>query len=54
MKSSYRAFIEKLKVVITPLSGIVITTIGISLIKVGVTDIAGGVGARKTLALEAI
>ncbi|WP_373950365.1 uracil-xanthine permease family protein [Vibrio pomeroyi] len=40
-------FIEKLKVVITPVvTGIVITTIGISLIKVGVTDIAGGVGAE--------
>ncbi|MGR5092921.1 nucleobase:cation symporter-2 family protein [Vibrio maritimus] len=40
-------FIDKLKVVITPVvTGIVITTIGISLIKVGVTDIAGGVGAE--------
>ncbi|MEZ8058546.1 uracil-xanthine permease family protein [Vibrio splendidus] len=40
-------FIEKLKVVITPVvTGIVITTIGVSLIKVGVTDIAGGVGAE--------
>lgn len=39
-------FIDKLKVVITPVvTGIVITTIGISLIKVGVTDIAGGFGA---------
>jgi xanthine permease XanP len=40
-------FIDKLKVVITPVvTGIVITTIGISLIKVGVTDIAGGFGAE--------
>ncbi|WP_299690272.1 nucleobase:cation symporter-2 family protein [uncultured Vibrio sp.] len=40
-------FIEKLKVIITPVvTGIVITTIGISLIKVGVTDIAGGFGAE--------
>lgn len=39
-------FIDKLKIVITPVvTGIVITTIGIYLIKVGVTDIAGGVGA---------
>jgi xanthine permease XanP len=40
-------FIDKLKVVITPVvTGIVITTIGISLIKVGITDIAGGFGAE--------
>ncbi|WP_295895085.1 nucleobase:cation symporter-2 family protein [uncultured Vibrio sp.] len=40
-------FIEKLKVVITPVvTGIVITTIGVSLIKVGITDIAGGFGAE--------
>lgn len=40
-------FIDKLKIVITPVvTGIVITTIGIYLIKVGVTDIAGGVGAE--------
>lgn len=39
-------FIDKLKSVITPVvTGIVITTIGISLIKVGITDIAGGFGA---------
>jgi xanthine permease XanP len=39
-------FIDKIKKVITPLtSGIVITTIGISLIKVGVTDFAGGFGS---------
>ena len=41
-------FIDKLKVVITPVvTGIVITTIGISLIKVGITDIAGGFGAEN-------
>lgn len=40
-------FIDKLKAVITPVvTGIVITTIGISLIKVGITDIAGGFGAE--------
>jgi xanthine permease XanP len=40
-------FIDKLKIVITPVvTGIVITAIGIYLIKVGVTDIAGGVGAE--------
>ncbi|MBV1788109.1 purine permease [Marinobacterium sp. D7] len=39
-------FIHKLQHVITPLvTGIVITIIGISLIKVGMTDLAGGVGA---------
>lgn len=39
-------FITQLKRIITPLTtGIVITTIGISLIKVGMTDIAGGFGA---------
>lgn len=38
-------FIEKVKRIITPLTtGIVITTIGISLIKVGITDLAGGFG----------
>lgn len=38
-------FVEKIKRVITPLTtGIVITTIGVSLIKVGMTDIAGGFG----------
>lgn len=38
-------FIDKIKRIITPLtSGIVITTIGISLIKVGLTDFAGGYG----------
>ncbi|MEM0910720.1 MAG: nucleobase:cation symporter-2 family protein [Pseudomonadota bacterium] len=40
-------FIHKIKRIITPLTtGIVITTIGISLIKVGATDIAGGYGAE--------
>ncbi|MFT5276500.1 MAG: xanthine permease XanP [Glaciecola sp.] len=39
-------FIEHVKKIITPLTtGIVITTIGLSLIKVGMTDIAGGFGA---------
>lgn len=39
-------FVHKLKRVITPLTtGIVITTIGISLIKVGMTDLAGGYGS---------
>lgn len=39
-------FIGYLKAVITPLTtGIVITTIGITLIKVGMTDLAGGYGA---------
>ena len=38
-------FIEKLKRVITPIvTGIVITIIGLSLIKVGMTDLAGGFG----------
>lgn len=39
-------FIRYVKKVITPLTtGVVITTIGVSLIKVGMTDIAGGYGA---------
>lgn len=39
-------FIERIKRVITPVvTGIVITTIGLYLIKVGTTDLAGGVGA---------
>ncbi|GAA6167723.1 uracil-xanthine permease family protein [Sessilibacter corallicola] len=39
-------FIHKLRRIITPLvTGIVIVTIGVSLIKVGMTDIAGGYGA---------
>lgn len=41
-------FIERIKRIITPLTtGIVITTIGISLIKVGATDVAGGFGAAE-------
>lgn len=39
-------FIPRLKKIVTPLvTGIVITSIGISLIKVGMTDLAGGVDA---------
>lgn len=39
-------FIHRLKTIITPLTtGIVITAIGLSLIKVGMTDLAGGFGA---------
>ena len=39
-------FIDKAKRIITPLTaGIVIVTIGISLIKVGLTDLAGGYGS---------
>ncbi|MDP5252818.1 MULTISPECIES: nucleobase:cation symporter-2 family protein [unclassified Vibrio] len=39
-------FLDKLKNVITPIvTGIVVTTIGISLIKVGMTDLAGGFNA---------
>ncbi|MBF9002602.1 nucleobase:cation symporter-2 family protein [Vibrio nitrifigilis] len=39
-------FIGKLHRIVTPVvTGIVVTTIGISLIKVGMTDLAGGVGA---------
>jgi xanthine permease XanP len=38
-------FIPRLRKIVTPLvTGIVITSIGISLIKVGMTDLAGGVG----------
>lgn len=41
-------FIAKLKRIITPLvTGIVITTIGVSLIKVGMTDLAGGYGSAE-------
>ena len=41
-------FVEKIKRVITPLTtGIVITTIGISLIKVGMTDVGGGFGSTS-------
>lgn len=39
-------FVDKIKRVITPLTtGIVITTIGVSLIKVGITDLGGGFGS---------
>ncbi|MFB9216324.1 uracil-xanthine permease family protein [Vibrio sinaloensis] len=45
--------IDKLKTVITPIvTGIVITTIGIYLIKVGVTDLAGGFNAPDFASLE--
>ncbi|MGJ8681707.1 nucleobase:cation symporter-2 family protein [Paraglaciecola sp.] len=41
-------FIDKVKRIITPLTtGIVITTIGVSLIKVGITDLAGGFGSAN-------
>jgi len=41
-------FIDKLKRIVTPLvTGIVITTIGLSLIRVGITDIGGGVPLLK-------
>ncbi|WP_158971964.1 nucleobase:cation symporter-2 family protein [Paraglaciecola sp. L3A3] len=41
-------FIDKVKRIITPLTtGIVITTIGVSLIKVGITDLAGGFGSTS-------
>jgi xanthine permease XanP len=41
-------FIDKVKRIITPLTtGIVITTIGVSLIKVGITDLAGGFGSSS-------
>lgn len=41
-------FIHKLERIITPtVTGIVITVIGLSLIKVGFTDMAGGVGAQS-------
>lgn len=40
-------FIDKLQRIITPVvTGIVITTIGLSLIKVGMTDLAGGFGTE--------
>lgn len=45
-------FIDKLGKVITPtVTGIVITVIGLSLVKVGFTDFAGGVGAGDDLGL---
>ncbi|MDT0596168.1 uracil-xanthine permease family protein [Glaciecola petra] len=41
-------FVEKIRRIITPLTtGIVITTIGISLIKVGMTDLGGGYGSEN-------
>ena len=46
-------FITRLKRIITPLiTGIVITTIGVSLIKVGMTDLAGGYHAADAGALN--
>ncbi|WP_335949168.1 nucleobase:cation symporter-2 family protein [Salipiger bermudensis] len=43
-------FIDKLGKIITPtVTGIVITVIGLSLVKVGFTDFAGGVGAGEDL-----
>ena len=40
-------FVDKLKRIITPtVTGIVIAVIGLSLVKVGFTDLAGGVGAK--------
>ena len=40
-------FIDKLEGIITPtVTGIVITVIGLSLVKVGFTDMAGGFGAK--------
>jgi xanthine permease XanP len=48
-------FVDKLKRVITPLTtGVVITTIGISLIKVGMTDLAGGYGAEDFASIDNI
>lgn len=48
-------FIDRLRRIITPLvTGIVITTIGVSLIKVGMTDIAGGYGAENFGSLQAV
>jgi xanthine permease XanP len=46
-------FIHRLERIITPtVTGIVITVIGLSLVKVGVTDMAGGVGAKNFGALQ--
>lgn len=48
-------FVDKIKKVITPLTtGIVITTIGVSLIKVGMTDLGGGFGSSTFGSLENI
>lgn len=45
-------FVDKLGRIITPtVTGIVITVIGLSLIKVGFTDFAGGVGSGENLGL---
>ncbi|WP_425093045.1 uracil-xanthine permease family protein [Tropicimonas sp. S265A] len=45
-------FVDKLGKIITPtVTGIVITVIGLSLVKVGFTDFAGGVGAGDDLGL---
>ena len=45
-------FIDKLEGIITPtVTGIVITVIGLSLVKVGFTDMAGGFGAKDFGAL---
>ncbi|MEM0899712.1 MAG: nucleobase:cation symporter-2 family protein [Pseudomonadota bacterium] len=45
-------FIDKLKKIITPtVTGIVITVIGLSLVKVGFTDFAGGARAGENLGL---
>lgn len=48
-------FVDQLGRVITPtVTGIVITIIGLSLVKVGVTDMAGGVGAKDFGSLESL
>lgn len=45
-------FVDKLGKIITPtVTGIVITVIGLSLVKVGFTDFAGGVGSGENLGL---
>ncbi|MGB0903546.1 MAG: uracil-xanthine permease family protein, partial [Mangrovicoccus sp.] len=45
-------FVHKLDKIITPtVTGIVITVIGLSLVKVGFTDFAGGVGSGENLGL---
>jgi len=48
-------FLDQLKKVITPIvTGIVITTIGLYLIKVGMTDLGGGFGAKDYGSLQNI
>lgn len=48
-------FINKLSRIVTPtVTGIVITVIGLSLVKVGFTDFAGGFGAGKSLVRRSI